>query len=225
MTVTIRQVVDDALSVVGEVAGAGVQAFSEDILFDNCIRGFNLLFKKYPWDQYTDWFQLTLDGVTGKVTTTPFTNVIDPEDILSVRIDKSISPLPVLGQRQNPFNITGTTPRFWKALPATDADYETKRIIVYPKTATGLINVQARIYPRTLGQDWDWEDKMYLDKIMLVAATAYQSLISDETNSGAAEAQRLLMEARFTDIKAILADHPISSSSQPDIPDQWFERY
>jgi len=224
MGVTIRQVVDDALTVVGEVAGAGVQAFSEDILFNNCIRGFDLLFKKYPWDQYTDWFSLTLDGVTGKITTTPFANVRDPEDIISVRMDKSINPLPVLGQRQNPFNITGTTPRFWKTLVATDADYETKRFKIYPVTATGTINVQARIYPKATGVDWDWEDVMYLDKLMLVAATAYQALTSDETNPQAAEAQRLMMEARFSDIKALLADHPISSSSQPDIPDQWFER-
>lgn len=223
MTVTIREVVDDALSVVGEISGAGVEAFSDDILFNNCVRGFDLLFKKYPWDQYTDWFSLTLDGVTGKITTTPFANVRDPEDIISVRRDKSIAPLPVLGQRQNPFNLTGTTSLFWKTLPATDADYKTKKFKVYPATATGIVNVQARIYPKATGVTWNWDDEMEFDKIMLVAATAYQALMSDETNNGAAETQRSMMEARFTDIKALLADHPISSSSQPDIPDQWFE--
>lgn len=225
MTVTIREVVDEATSVVGEVSGAGVQAYGDDIMFLNCVRGFNLLFKKYPWDQYLEWFQLTLDGVNGKITTTPFANVRDPEDIIAVRIDGAIRDLPVLGSRMNPYALTGTTARFWKSLPATDADYETKRFIIYPKTATGLINVHAKVYPKATGVEWDWEDKMHFDKDMLVAATAYQALVSDETNAGAAEAQRLMMEARFSDIKALLADRPLGSSSEPAIPNQWFEQY
>lgn len=224
MTVSIRTIVNDALTVIGEVAGAGVQQYSEDILMANCIRGFDLLFKKYPWEQYTDWFSLPLDGVNGKVTTNAFTNVRDPEDIIAVRVDKSTVNLPVLGSRQNPFQITGTTPRFWKSLPATDADYEGKRIVIYPKTATGTINVFARLYPKATGIDWAWDDNMHLDKLMLAQATAYQALVSDETNSGAAQAAQALMEARFADIKALLADRPIGTSSEPPIPNYWFER-
>lgn len=222
MTVTIREVVDDTLTILGEISGAGVEQYSDDILFNNCIRAFDLLFKKYAWDQYTDWFSLTLDGVTGKVTTAPFTNVRDAEDIISVRRDKSTTSLPILGQRLNPYSITGATPLFWKTLPVTDPDYKLKRFKIYPITATGIINVQARIYPKAQGVAWDWDDEMQFDLLLLSSATAYQALVSDETNAGAAEAQRLMMEARFADIKGQLADRPISSTSHPDIPNEWF---
>ena len=225
MSATIRQIVDDALTAVGEVSGAGVQTFSEDIMFADAIRAFNMLFKKYPWDQFAEWMTLTLDGTTGKITTNAFTNVLDFEDIIAVHKAGQAVPLSVLPHGRNPGTLTGTNPMYWGSLPATNADYALKKIRIYPLTATGNLDVFARVYPKAQGTPWDWADVMYLDKDMLVHGTAFMTLLADETNGSAAEGQKMLMEARFADIKALLADKPIATmGSSSQIPMEWFPR-
>lgn len=224
MSATIREIVDDALTVVGEVSGAGTQTYSEDRMFSDTVRAFNLLFKKYSWEQYRQWFQLTLDGTTGVITTDAFANVRDFEDFYSVHPDGQQNPLPILPRRLNPFTLTGgNTLQYWGSLPATDAKYPLRRLQFWPKTSVGLINVLARVYPIATGEDWDWEDVMYLDKDMMVNGVAYMTLSSDDLNASAADAQRQMMEMRYKDIIAALADKPIAiNGSGANIPTQWF---
>ena len=225
MSATIRQIVDDALTVVGEVSGAGVQAYSEDRMFGDTIRAFNMLFKKYAWDQYIDWFTLVLDGATGKITTDAFTHVRDFEDIMSVHRAGQAPALPVAPKGLNPNILNGTSVLYWSALPATDAAYDLKKIRMLPRTATGSIDVCARVYPKANTVAWSWTDVMHLDKDMIVHGVAFLTLLADETNSSAAEGQRMLMEARFTDIKAILADKPLAAGgSNTGLPMEWFPR-
>lgn len=225
MSATIREIVDDALTAVGEVSGAGVQAYSEDCMFDDTIRAFNMLFKKYAWDQFLDWFTVTLDGATGKITTDAFTNVRDFEDIMAVYKAGQRTPLPILPKKYNPNTLTGTNITYWASLPATDTNYTLRKIRIWPKTSVGSIDVQARVYPIAQDAEWDWNDTMDLDKDMLVHGTAFMTLLADETNSQAAEGQRLLMEDRFKDIKAVLADHTIpAGGSNQGIPTDWFTR-
>lgn len=222
MSASIREIVDDALEVIGEVSGAGTQTYSEDRMMGDTIRAFNLLFKKYYWDQYRQWFQLTLDGTTGVITTDAFNNVRDFEDFYSVHPDGKQAPLPVLSKRINPFTLTGTDIRYWASLPATHAQYLTRRLQFWPKTAIGKVNVLARVYPKANGVLWDWEDIISLDKDMLVAGVAYMTLSADDLNAGAADAQKQMMEMRFKDIKASLSDKPIAVNDQTAIPTSWF---
>lgn len=223
MSATIREIVDDALTIVGEVSGAGVQAYSDDRMFADCIRAFDLLFKKYRWDQFIAWTTLTLDGVTGKITTNDFTHVKDFEDMLAVHIAGESYPLPTLPLRVNPNTIKGNKPRYWASLPATAADYLTKRFVVYPITAIGNVDVSTSVYPIANGSDWDWTDVMQLDKAMLSHGVAFMTLSADETNAGAADAQRLLMEDKFATVKGLLSDRPIAiGSNGPRIPSEWF---
>lgn len=223
MSATIRDIVNDALTVIGEVSGAGTQTYSEDRMFHDTIRAFNLLFKKYSWDQYRQWFQLALDGVTGQITTDAFTNVRDFEDFYSVHPDQQQAPLPVLPKRLNPFSIpAGNAIAYWSSLSVTDANYTKRRLQFWPKTATGLINVLARVYPIATGSAWDWTTPIYLDQDMMVNGVAYLTLSSDDLNSGAADAQREMMEMRFKDIIAALGDKPISITGNSGIPMQWF---
>lgn len=225
MSATIREIVDDALTVVGEVSGAGTQSYSEDRMFADTIRAFNLLFKKYSWEQYREWFQLPLDGVLGIVTTDAFTNVRDFEDFHSVHPDGYQRPLPVLPKRLNPYTITGNTLQYWGSLPTTDTNYKLRRLQFWPKTAVGTVNILARVYPIATGEVWNWDDTMYLDKDMLVNGVAFMTLSSDDINASASDAQRQMMEMRFKDIINELGDKPISvDGSFPAVPNQWFER-
>lgn len=226
MSATIRQVVSDAQQIVGEVTGPGVQMFSDDRMFGDAIRSFNMLFKKYNWRQYCTWLQLTLDGVTGTVTTNELAKVIDLEDIINVRKDGSQANLSRLPRDTNPFSkslTSGSGPRYWDALNALNANYANKKIYIIPKTATGMINVFAKPYP-VADEAWDWQDVMYLDRDMLAYGTAFMTLSSDDLNPGAADVAKNMMEMRYKDIQSQLASHEILfSPGNTGIPDQWQE--
>src|SRR5262245_60049344 len=119
MPATIRQVVDDALELVGEVAGSGVQMFGDDRMRKNAIRGFNMLFKKYPWHQFIKWYRLELDGVLGVVKTDSFEQVKDFEDFFHVSRDGETNQVPIWPRHGNPFAggiIGGTQLRYWTSL-------------------------------------------------------------------------------------------------------------
>lgn len=223
MSATIREIVDDALSVIGEVSGPGVQTYTDDRMMSDAIRAFNLLFKKTYWEQFRSWKRLQLDGVLGIVTTDAFINTKDYEDIYSVHIDGQQQPLPILPKGINPYTINGTSLRYWTSLPATDENFDRRRLQFYPIVATGYVNVLVREYPVANGETWDWEDIMYLDKDMLVCGVAFMSLSADDLNSKAAQDQKDMMEMRFKDIRASLADRPtqITGGTAP-IPDQWY---
>lgn len=224
MSTTIRRVVDDALTVLGEVAGAGVSAYSEDRMFADAVRSFNLLFKKHHWPQYLEWFRFQLDGTLGVPPTDTFSHVRDIEDFYAVFKDGETRPLPTISKNINPYSFRGDSLIGWCFQPVTSATYANRYLQFWPKTTTEYINVIARIYPLTNGASWDWSDDMHLDHDMLVCGTAYLTLSSDDINPTAADAQRSLMEVRFRDIMSSLADQPISIRGHNTIPYDWFVR-
>lgn len=222
MSSTVRQVVDDALNVLGEVAGAGVSAYSEDRMMADAIRSFNLLYKKYYWPHMLEWFRFELDGVTGVPPVDTFAYVRDIEDFYSVFRDGENRPLPGLPKTVNPFSLgTGSQILYWGFQPVTSPTFENRPLQIWPKTATGYVNVLARVYPRANGVPWDWNDKLDLDHDMLVCGTAWHTLASDDINPGAQDAQRNMMEMRYKDIIAAFANQPIGLRAGTDIPMTW----
>jgi hypothetical protein len=224
MPATIRHIVDDAQELVGEVSGPGVQMYSDDRMFADAVRAFNMLFKKYNWRNYCNWLQLTLDGTTGTVTTDELQYVQDFEDIIAVRKDGSNTNLSIALRTISPFQsdmLSGSSPRYWNSLNVMDPNYKTKRLYVLPKTSTGMINVFAKFYP-VLNDAWDWQDTFYLDRDMLVFGTAWATLSSDDLNAAAADVAKNMMEMRYKDIQAQFASLDVSFGSDPGgIPDQW----
>lgn len=227
MSATIRTIVDDATELIGEVAGVGVQQFDDDVLFRHTIRGFNLLFKKTHWENYREWNTVILDGTTGVITTDAFEQVIDFDDFIAVHIAGDPRPLPALSKQTNPSTIgTGTRPKFYTSLSVRHVNYVKRKLKIYPVTATGSLDVHARIYPVTPpALDWDWEDPiMYLDKDMLVYATAFMALIGNSLNPDAANVCKELMEMKFNTITAGLSSQPIPIEHSDSIPSEWTVR-
>jgi hypothetical protein len=225
MSATIRTIVDDSTELIGEVAGVGVQQFDDDVLFRHAIRGFNLLFKKEHWANYRQWFTVVLDGTTGVITTDTFEQVIDFDDFIAVHVADDPKALPALSKNINPSTIKGTRPRCYTSLPVTHANYVERKLKIYPILATGSLDIHARVYPvAPPALDWDWEDTMYLDKDMLVYATAFMALIGNSLNPDAANVCKELMEMKFNTITAGLAGQPIPIEGDSSIPTQWSER-
>ena len=225
MPATIRNIVDDAQELVGEVSGPGVQMYSDDRMFADAIRSFNMLFKKYNWRHYCNWFQLTLDGVKGIPTTNELEHVLDFEDIIAVRRDGAYTNLSIAPRSISPFQgdmLSGSGPVYWSSLNVLDPDYPLKRLFVMPRTSTGKINVYAKLYP-ILRDAWDWQDTMYLDRDMLVYGTAWATLATDDLNAAAADMTKNMMEMRFKDIQQQLSSFEITfgSGGRSGIPNQW----
>lgn len=225
VSATIREIVNEALTVVGEVSGPGVQMYEDDRMKADAVRAFNMMFKKYNWHQYIKWFRVTLDGVTGTTVENLFERVMDFEDFIAVYRDGESTPLPIAPARMNPFSFTAgsnATTMFWTSLNATDPNYPKKKLLFYPAMSTGFINVVAKVYPLKPGAiQFDWADTFYLDKDMLVYATAFMTLSGDDLNAGAADVVRNLMEMKYRDVTAALGNHPIPVRGDSSIPFYW----
>ncbi len=223
VSATVQQIVDDALTIIGEVAGSGVQTYSEDRIMRDVIRSFNLLFKKYAWPQYLDWVHLTLDGTTGIITTDALEGVKDFEDFISVNPNGKDEGLPTLPKGINPFRLTsGTDPLYWTSLHATHANYNKRKIKIYPITATGDIDVCAKFYPITsTSNDWTLESLLELDRDMLAYGTAFMTLAADDLNPQGAGVAQQMMEMRYRDIMNAMSGHKIPIRSRSGIPTSW----
>ena len=229
MSKTIREIVTDAQELLGDVPGAGVQTYSDDRMFRDCIRAFDIFHKKYPWEQYVSYTMATLDGVTGKIITDEFQHLRDSEDILAVFPENSDLEIPVFGTRRNPRTVVGSGPaRFWTTLPTIDVDFQFRRVQVIPVQATGNIVIVWRHYPRSfssMGQmdPWKWEDVMDLDSQMLVHACAWMTLSHDDINQNATQDQQNLADDRFNEITVNLARRKMTHSpSGGGVPYNWY---
>jgi hypothetical protein len=221
MGATIRQIVDDTLALIGEVEGSGSQVYSEDQLALTAGRSFNLLIKKYAWEQYREWSTHTLDGVDGLVDADAFSTVRDFEDFLAVHRGGQAATVPVLPKTLNPNVLSGSSVLYWSSLPVTNANYATRRLQFWPMEATGTINVLTRVYPTT---PFDWDTVLDLDRDMLVYGTSYMATIGDDLNPNAANTFRDLMEMRFTDIMAGISALPRHVASDMSVNTEWRER-
>jgi hypothetical protein len=222
MPATIREIVDEALELIGEVAGVGTQQFSEDRMFHETIRGFNMLFKKRFWEQYCKWYTVVLDSTTGIITTDAFEQIRDFEDFQVVCIEQTNTPLPVLTGKINPRTLTGTKALCFTSLHVTHASYAKRKLQFYPVTATSTLDIRAREYPIIPpALQWDWEDTMYMDRDILMQSTAFMTLSGE--NADAAQIVRAMMDDKYSDIRAAIAQHPMRVSGSARVPTTWTE--
>lgn len=225
MTALVGDIMEDALDLIGEIAGPGTNAYSEDRIRKEVVRSFNMLFKKYHWPQYCDWFRVQLDGLTGTVTTNDLSAIVDAEDVVGVKFDGRNSDIPRLPIQRNPFAInTSGAVSYWRNLNVNNAYYATKRLIFYPITATDFVNVGARLYPTQVGNQWVDDDTMYLDKDLLVFGAAFSTMSADDVNANAAKVAQQMMDIRYKDIISSFADTPMSNTGGVNIPNSWSMR-
>ncbi len=223
MTVTVSQVVQDALGILGEVTGVGTQLYSEPRMVKDAGRAFNLLFKKHWWPPYTYWHDCELNGVDGTILPPEtFVSVLDFDDFYAVHRDGQSRPLPTLPQAVNPYVITGTQPRFWTSMTNGEVEYAAKKIRIFPLASQGKIQVRARHHPLAEGEEWNVDTIMALDRDLLVFGTAFMALSGDDINPQAKADVQSMMDSRYRDIQISLSNQHTALAETTTIPTNWF---
>lgn len=218
---TAADIVTSSQNMIGEVAGPGVQLFTEDIMLANLGRIFDMVFIKRPWENYIAWNIYTLDGVNGLLTDpNPYGAVRGIEDFIVFTREGETQPLPLGNNKVSPFWMSGTRVQEWRYLPWNHTDYVKKRIQFWPKTSTGNIISCTRLHPGVILPS----TKFYLDRQLLEMGLSWITLDSDATNVGAADTFKQMFDLRYRDLTKSLANHPMHISGDAGIPMQWFEQ-
>lgn len=229
MPATVLEIVNAATAYCGEVAGPGVQSYSEDRFFAAVVRGFDRVFKKRFWDQYVKWYRVELDETLGIITTDAFEKVRDFEDFAGVYRDGSTVSIAKMPVGLNPYSRTftnGTRIRYWTSLHVSDANYAKRRLQFYPVTGEGFVNVCAREYPlNVIAETWDNDDIMYFDKDLMMYAASYEMLAADDLNVNAATMAKGEMETKYKDIVSGLGNHVIAVRGNNTIYNQWHDQW
>jgi hypothetical protein len=166
------------------------------------------------------WVQRTLDGTLG-VPTVDLTSdeTVHFSDIRAVFRENSDVPLPKLSTHINPFDLTGTIPRYIHPYNVDPA----KVLQVFPNTATGTIAINYRQHPGEFDISEANPVELTIDKHLLVLQAAWDYAEDDGTNPGAAEKLRIMFESRLRQKKAELNDKPFAIvPSFGGVPDRWF---
>lgn len=212
--ITVANLVTAVEHAMGEVAGSGVQVYAEPLITEAIGQTLRMLMRKYPWQEYQDWSRHELDGTLGIVNADAFSTVMNFHDFTGMFIDGRKAPLPHLPHNLNPYTLgTGTTPLCWSSLAVTDTNFLTRRLQVWPKTATGFINVSAKVYPSA--DELNDDTILYLDRDMLTHGVAWMLLEDEGTNQAAATKHQLLFDVAYKDVTAALAMVPLISGNRP----------
>jgi hypothetical protein len=211
---TFSDLINDTIDELAQVAGAGVQRYAEDLIASKLITTFDMVFDQLWWGGYMEWYQRTLDGTDG-VVTTALTGVNKFDDVRAVFIGNSDVQLTITSSTINPFIITGTTPRFIEELSEDTPD---KIIQFWPKTATGTVVVHARKHPVTFNP----ADTVKIDRTLMKLGAAWQYLEDDGTNPGASEKEHNMFETRLSQLIKRHNSQPIILDPLTSVlPEEW----
>ena len=208
MALTFAQLKQRVIASIGEVEGTSVQTYSEPRVTEALEEIFTTLFRKYWWPQYLAWFgPLTLDGTLGIMTDNTFgSSVKDIRDVKTIIPSGQEKGIPYLPDSRNPFNISGTTVRYYEALDAANANQSTRIIQFWPKTAIGTVYIQARKIPTIVDTTL-----CYLDNNLMIFGASWLILEQEDINPNAAALQERMFNETFADIMKHFSDQPLEN--------------
>jgi len=197
------------------VAGTGVQTYAEDRIAEMIQHKFDVLFEEAFWPQFCTWYEWTLDGTLG-IVTTDLTDILKRfEDIQVIMPDNSNTAITKLASlTTNPFTLAGTTPIHYEALGPTFDNKTTRVFRIWPLASTGDIKVRVRTRPAT----FIGTDEVDFDDQALILGATFDYLEDDGTNSNATQKFQLLFEARVKQLKNTFNSAPISLDPVTALP-------
>jgi len=220
---TLSELITDTQERLSLVTGSGVQTYSEDRIAAMIQHKFDVLFSDVFWPQHLKWRTSTLDGTLGVVTDSDLADeLVDFNDIQSIYVSGSNTPLTQLAGTVNPLILSGTTPIHYTALTRDD-DNAAKVFFIYPKTSTGNIDWSYRHHPKAGTDDRKFisTDEVPFDQHALVLGSSFDYLEDDGTNPNATQKFQAMFESRITQLKNILTNAPISLDPIVSLPNEF----
>jgi len=212
---TLTQLITRTADRLSMVAGTGVQTYAEDRIAEMIQHKFDVMFEEVFWPQFLSWTTFTLDGTLGVVTADLTDTLKRFEDIRVIYPDNSNSALTKLAAlTTNPNTLSGTTPIHFESLGPTATNKITKVFNIWPKTATGNVDIQYRTKPTT----FIGTDEIDFDDQALILGATFDYLEDDGTNPNATQKFQLLFEARVKQLKNTFNSAPISLDPVTAIP-------
>lgn len=209
-----------------QVPGLSTQLYAETVIGSYIQESYEILRKEAWWPWLMKRITGTLDGVTGKVTGTPWAtaNLTDFDDIRAVYLSSYQNRLSIVDESVNPDTLLGLNfARYMEPLSVHDDPTGNALFRIIPATTTGTIYVWARIDPT--GLFTTPSVKVPMNKFLLLNYAMWRYMTDDAANPGAAaaalQAYEKLKEQELTKIN----DQPIwLDPGYGQTNDQWQER-
>lgn len=214
----VDDLVQEVIREASMVAGTAVQIYSEETIIDKLWNSFSTVFDLELWPDYRFDLIAALDGTTGTITTDISTLAKRFQDINKVFPGTANTPLAQLPVNFNMANVTGTTARY------IGASSDPRRVFkVYPVTATGNVTIVGKTRPTkfTAGDTHN----IGIDDRVLVYGAAWQLTSSDAVNPNEIDRLSAQFEARLSQLRMSLHDHPIllDDRTSGNLPTEWRE--
>lgn len=219
MAVTVTDIVNQVIVELSQTPGLSTQIYASPRIQQLVEDAILLVTEEYWWPSLMQWYQVTIDGVTGKPTsdlTNSSGSITRFEDIYAIYIGGSNRKLRTLGNDQNPYNLTGTTTLY------IEADVPSLRPFkVWPQTATDAVVVRGRISNVLPISN---QTIVLLDKLLIAYTATYMYAEDDATAPGAIAKFKDLAQKRLDQLMTAQQNAPIELDGRyPTSTDQWYE--
>lgn len=212
MQKTLQALISQTERALYQSSGPGVQVYAQDDIAQHLNDAFKHCYRAEWWPQYRKREVRVLDGVTGQVTA-DFTDILAWDDIQHVYRDGSIKGLSVLPASLTALGITGDQARF------IEADGTAKLFTVFPRTATGQIEVVGR---KTYNSEFGLVDVVPFDDLALVHFAAWSYFVDDASNPASAMKHQGLYESRMRLLRDDSFGHTVELNPHAEeIPTRW----
>lgn len=217
---TFNDIVDKTIERLSLVPGLSVQTYAEERIRIAVQSTFISVFDAVWWPDYMDWFERTLDGTLGVVTSNLGPTVKRFMDTQAVYRENEDVPLPILPTNINPFNLSGSHVEYIEQRKSSNVPDTNKIIQFWPKTATGNVKIRARMKPA----EFTGTETVYLDDELIVLGACWDQIEDDETSPGAAQKFLVKFEARLKQMKEAYNHLPIRlGARRVPYPTRWEE--
>lgn len=202
-----KSLVDETITLMGQVAGSGVQVYSEPLVKLALNRIFDYLWEKRKWDHLWGWKTFNI-GVDGKLTT-DISGVRDYIDIAEVRDANTKRAISAPVETEHLY-VTGSSPLYRTVLPWNDPVAETRFFQFYPIGATASVEMFLGYRPDEFVSD---DDVVPMPKSLMLHGAVWFMLADDGTNPASADKFQGLFDLSYQNIVSRLNAQPIGHGS------------
>jgi len=210
------------------VAGPSVQQYAEDAIGDKLREVYETVRMERWWDHLMRWEAHQLDGTTGKIVGTIANASLGWQDVQYMYFGNNPRPMDQLATTENPYRLTGTTPRFVEPLNVVDDPENNKLFRIWPLSSVTTVDKPIRLRVRVDPPDLFTNPAVIVpfDQWVLINGAAFKYSATDAANAAQTAEHQGAFETRLSQIirrydTAVIILDP--RKSNPNGVDDWWE--